>query len=126
MNKKDNWHFIANLEELRSELEEWKQEGKLLLEESIDLSIRFFKESLQNSLLPFPDIEVHPDGEVAFTWRKEDKGIISIAFSADGIATWAAFLEKKQEETIKGSFKVADGMDHMEDASPYFKIDRNN
>lgn len=102
--------LIAELQEILEEHDEWKEEeGIEIIEESVNYAILFAKKSIYPNQLPEPHIEVHADGEIAFTWRKKDKGIINIAFNKEGVATWAAYLPLI-EETNKGRFKVDNGI----------------
>lgn len=55
--------------------------------------------------LPEPQIELHGDGQTAFTWRSPI-GIINIAFRVDGVATWAAYLPGRKDSTKKGRFDM--------------------
>lgn len=48
-----------------------------------------------------PDIELHPDGQMALTWRNID-GIINLAFG-DGVVTWASYVDGVGN---KGVFKL--------------------
>lgn len=115
--KKENQHpLISELEDLAKDIPEWQSEGRLLDKVSIKNAIRFISNSLITKKLPIPHVEVHPDGEIAFTWRKQNSGIINIAFDKEGIATWAAYLlnNKKMTRTIKGRFYVQDAISDVE------------
>lgn len=106
--------IITELKQLLADKEEWKEDGIILETSSINHAIKF----VTNSIIPYglasPEIEVHPDGEVAFTWQKNTIGIMNIAFAIDGIATWAAYLLTQHKRTFKGRFYVEDSITDIE------------
>ncbi len=118
--KERNKHaIISELEELLSDLEGWKQDDLLLNESSIKHAIEFTKNSIITQKLPLPSVGVHPDGEVAFTWRNPT-AIMNLAFNEKGYATWAAsFLTylpdgKEVFRSMKGNFSVECGVSDTE------------
>ncbi len=111
---------INDLKQLLAEKSEWEEEGYALVEDSVKYALKFVENSIIPSKLPSPSIEVHPDGEAAFTWRNGNTGIFSIAFDKDGVAAWAAYLEttldggKKDSRIVKGHFNVDNAISNTE------------
>tara|TARA_R110000868_G_scaffold277833_1_gene537624 strand:- start:196 stop:522 length:327 start_codon:yes stop_codon:yes gene_type:complete len=100
--------IILELEGLLKDRQEWENDGIFLSEESIHNAIKFVENSIIRNGFSFPNIEVHNDGKVAFTWRKKDVGIANFAFDKN-LVTWAAyFVEPKR--TFKGRFFVEDSI----------------
>jgi hypothetical protein len=112
--------LVIELEQLLEDKHEWEAQGVPLQKASVQYAIKFVHNSLISKKLPVPDIEVHPDGEIAFTWRKQNSGIVNIAFNKEGIATWAAYLltildnKKEVSRTIKGRFHVENAISDIE------------
>lgn len=107
---------LKGLNEIFEEIGEWKDEGIIVKVASIENAKEFVKHSIIDLDLPEPHIEIHPDGEIAFTWRKSGIGIMNIAFGSEGTATWAAFLEYDSERSLKGRFKINDRISSHETA----------
>lgn len=105
--------IVAELKELLKDRAEWQEEGIEIEEASVNYAIEFAN-AVVIGKFPDPHIEVHSDGEVAFTWRKANRGIINIAFNKHGVATWAAYCDHKEKRTIKGRFNVEDSISKIE------------
>jgi hypothetical protein len=97
---------IKELEEILEDIGEWKEDGIAIQEMSIHYAIKFTENTIIVNQLPTPYVEIHPDGEVAFTWRRINVGIINIAFNKQGIATWAAYFDGNKKRTFKGRFNI--------------------
>ena len=112
--------LLTELEQLSKESTQWQSEGIPLEEKSVQHAIQFVKNSIIPLKIAMPYVEVHSDGEVAFTWRNSEAGLMNIAFSKEGIATWAAYLVsytttgQKKARTIKGRFNVEDAISDTE------------
>lgn len=91
------------LEELLQDVESWEEYGVPLSEASIKYALAFAEGS---NFTKNPDIEIHPDGQVAFTWRLSGTGILNIAFNEEGWATWAVYYAEPKEHIAKGKFQV--------------------
>lgn len=74
------------------------------LEISLKNAMRFAERLKERDLYFEPSPEVHPDNQIALTWRNK-KGIINIAFDERNLATWAAYFSN-QEITRKGHFEI--------------------
>ena len=104
---------IREIEEILQNKEEWKESGIIISEHSAFFAKKFIESSMLGYDLPSPDIDIHPDGQISFTWRKHKSGIMNIAFDANGLATWAAYF-KKPERSLKGRFYTKDSMSDSE------------
>ena len=112
--EKEKTAIITELKDILENLSEWEEEGVTLSESSIKHAISFANTSIIANNLSNPHIEFHPDGEIAFTWKKAAQGIMNIAFNEEGIATWAAYLDGDQKRTIKGRFRVESTISEIE------------
>ena len=63
----------------------------------------FNKKSLENARqflskmpgnLKMPDYDLHPDGEISFVWRNDEKGILTLAFAENGDINYASYFVK--------------------------------
>ena len=106
---------IIELEEVLEDIDSWAEEEGIKIDR---MSVRHAMDFVKNALIPngiaSPYVEVRPDGDVAFTWRKRDRGIINIAFTKEGVVTWAVFLDKTPVERDKGRFNVKDSISKIE------------
>lgn len=109
----DNNVTIRELREILQDKDSWKEDGIFVSESSVGFAIQFVKNSIIKHSLPEPKIEIHPDGQIAFTWRKSGVGIINIAFDETGVATWAAYFENPKR-SLKGRFYVQDSIPNAE------------
>lgn len=106
-----NVNYKTKLEKLALEIQEC---SALIDPKSLEVALRFIDKEKVTQQLPINNIdnlciEIHPDNEVALTWRKQNNGIINIAFSNSGIATWAAYIEDPYK-LKKGCFQVSDNI----------------
>ena len=112
--EKEKTAVVRELEEILENLTEWEEDGIKINISSVEHAIHFVHTSIIANNLPNPDIEIHPDGETAFTWRKIAQGIMNIAFNKEGIATWAAYIDGENKRTLKGRFKVENPIPEIE------------
>jgi len=105
--------ITLELKEILQDREIWEREEIFISELSIFNAINFVENSIKRYGLPSPNIEVHPDGQTSFTWRKNKIGIVNIAFDDNGLATWAAYFESPKR-SIKGNFMVKDSISEEE------------
>ena len=84
--------IIAELEEILADPQEYEVDVA-----SVKNAITFANWYIVVPILPPPRIEIHPDREVAFTWRS-DNGMMNVAFDKKGIVTFAAALRGGHEE----------------------------
>ena len=97
--------LINELKQMIKEKDEWVESDIILQEKSINCAILFARNFIIFHDLPLPRIEVSTDGEVGFTWRKKNRGIVNIVFNNEGSATWAAHIETERR-TFKGRFSL--------------------
>ena len=108
---------IEDLEEILEDIDEWAAEGVAIER----VSLKHARDFVENALIPNglanPHVELFRDGEIAFTWRKGDKGLLHIAFNKAGFITWAVFLDKNPPVRDSGRFNpknsIADIEEHI-------------
>lgn len=72
---------------------------------SVINAIKFLNEFIIPRNIQNPTLEIHPDNQVAFTYRKQGVGIVNIAFNPNGTVTWAGFKDKENKK-MKGRFHI--------------------
>ena len=107
---------IEELEEILADLDSWvKEEGITIEVKSVRHAIDFVKNVLIPNGIADPYVEVHGDGEAAFTWRKGGRGLLNIAFNKAGFITWGVFLDKTPPVRDNGCFDPKNSISDIEE-----------
>lgn len=98
--------IIEELNQIISDKQDLLNDGVQLKESSVNLAITFTNTVLVHANFKPPEIQLFPGGEVSFTWRDNNKGIINILFNEHNTLSYVCyFYHVDGNTTIKGEIK---------------------